>query len=88
MVFERTGEAIVDGAVWERAQELRKQRKRPNRCGEVSLFSGLLVCADCGSVMWRQRNKTDKRRQDCYICGSCKKRAAVSWRRRRSASES
>lgn len=57
-------------------QELRKQRKRPNRCGEVGLFSGMLFCADCGSVLYQQRYQTEKRRQDCYICGSYKKRTA------------
>ena len=61
---------------WERVQELRKQRKRPNRYDEVGLFSGILFCADCGSVMYQQRYQTDKRRQDCYICGSYKKRTA------------
>ena len=76
MVFEHTHEAIIDEATWERVQELRKQRKRPNRYGEVGLFSGLLFCADCGSVMYQQRYETDKRRQDCYICGSYKKRTA------------
>ena len=76
MVFEHTHEAIIDEATWERVQELRKQRKRPNRYGEVGLFSGLLFCADCGSVMYQQRYETNKRRQDCYICGSYKKRTA------------
>ena len=55
-------------------QELRKQRKRPNRYDEVGLFSGMLFCADCGSVMYQQRYQTDKRKQDCYICGNYKKR--------------
>lgn len=55
-------------------QELRKQRKRPNRYDEVGLFSGILFCADCGSVMYQQRYQTEKRKQDCYICGSYKKR--------------
>ena len=75
-VFENTHEPIIDLATWERVQELRKQRKRPNRYDEVGLFSGLLFCADCGSVMYQQRYQTDKRRQDCYICGSYKKRTA------------
>ena len=74
MVFENTHEPILDTETWERVQELRKQRKRPNRQDEVGLFSGILFCADCGSVMYQQRYQTEKRKQDCYICGSYKKR--------------
>ena len=73
-IFENTHEPIVDRDTWERVQQLRRQRKRPNRQDEVGLFSGLLFCADCGSVLYQQRYETDKRRQDCYICGSYKKR--------------
>ena len=75
-VFENHHEPIIDRETWERVQELRKQRKRPNRYDEVGLFSGILFCADCGSVMYQQRYQTDKRTQDCYICGSYKKRTA------------
>ena len=76
MVFENTHPAIIDKATWERVQELRKQRKRPNRYDEVGLFSGLVFCADCGSVMYQQRYDKPNRKQDCYICGSYKKRTA------------
>ena len=75
-VFENHHEPIIDRETWERVQELRKQRKRPNRYDEVGLFSGILFCADCGSVMYQQRYQTDERKQDCYICGSYKKRTA------------
>ena len=75
-VFENHHEPIIDRETWERVQELRKQRKRPNRYDEVGLFSGILFCADCSSVMYQQRYQTDKRKQDCYICGSYKKRTA------------
>ena len=75
-VFENHHEPIIDRETWERVQELRKQRKRLNRYDEVGLFSGILFCADCGSVMYQQRYQTDKRKQDCYICGSYKKRTA------------
>ncbi len=75
-VFENHHEIIIDRETWERVQELRKQRKRPNRYDEVGLFSGIVFCADCGSVMYQQRYQTDKRKQDCYICGSYKKRTA------------
>ena len=76
MIFENTHPAIIDKATWERVQELRKQRKRPNRYDEVGLFSGLVFCADCGSVMYQQRYDKPNRKQDCYICGSYKKRTA------------
>ena len=49
VIFENHHEPIIDTQTWERVQELRKQRKRPNRYDEVGLFSGILFCADCGS---------------------------------------
>ena len=42
-VFENHHEPIIDRETWERVQELRKQRKRPNRYDEVGLFSGMPV---------------------------------------------
>ena len=74
VIFENHHGAIIDRETWERVQELRKQRKRPNRYDEVGLFSGLLFCADCGSVLYQQRYENKTRRQDCYICGNYKKR--------------
>ena len=73
-IFENHHEPIIDTQMWERVQELRKQRKRPNRYDEVGLFSGILFCADCGSVLYQQRYQNATRKQDCYICGSYKKR--------------
>ncbi len=54
-IFANHHEPIIDTETWERVQELRKQRKRPNRYDEVGLFSGMLFCADCGHVMYQQR---------------------------------
>ena len=62
VIFKNHHEPIIDTQTWERVQELRKQRKRPNRYDEVGLFSGILFCADCGSVMYQQRYQTGKRR--------------------------
>ena len=73
-IFENHHEPIIDTQMWERVQELRKQRKRPNRYDEVGLFSGILFCADCGSVLYQQRYQNATRKQDCYICWSYKKR--------------
>ena len=41
-IFPNHHEPIIDTETWERVQELRKQRKRPNRYDEVGLFSGML----------------------------------------------
>ena len=65
-VFENHHEPIIDRDTWERVQELHKQRNHPNRYDEVGLFSSILFCADCGSVMYQQRYQTDKWWQDCY----------------------
>ena len=64
-IFENHHEPIIDTQMWERVQELRKQRKRPNRYDEVGLFSGILFCADCGSVLYQQRYQNATRKQDC-----------------------
>jgi len=70
VTFENTHEPIVDVETWNRVQELCKQRKRPNRRGEIGLFSGMLFCADCGSVLHNLRYETKKgQKDDCYRCG-------------------
>lgn len=48
-VFKDVHEPIIDRASWEKIQEKRgKIRKRHTHEGERNMFSGLLVCADCG----------------------------------------
>lgn len=74
VVFENHHEPIIDAQTWERVQELRNQRRRPNRFDEVGLLSGLLFCADCGSALHQQRYNTDQRSCDCYICGRYRSR--------------
>lgn len=74
VVFENTHEPIIDLATWQKVQELRQQRRRPNRYDEMGLFSGLLYCADCGHLMYQQRYKEGDIMRDSYICGSYKKR--------------
>ncbi len=51
-VFKNVHEPIIDRATWEKIQEKRgKQRRRKTSDGEKNLFSGLLVCPDCGLNM-------------------------------------
>ena len=49
-IFKDVHEPIIERAVFEQVQQKRgRMRKRQARDGERSVFSGLLVCADCGS---------------------------------------
>ena len=50
VVFQDVHEAIIERAVYEQVQQKRgKIRKRRTNNVEHNMFSGLLVCADCGS---------------------------------------
>lgn len=49
VVFQNVHEPIIERAVFEQVQQKRgKMRKRRTSNGEHNMFSGLLVCADCG----------------------------------------
>ena len=49
VIFQDVHEAIIERAVFEQVQQKRgKIRKRRTHEGERNMFSGLLVCADCG----------------------------------------
>ena len=49
VVFPNVHEPIIERAVFEQVQQKRgKMRKRRTSNGEHNMFSGLLVCADCG----------------------------------------
>lgn len=50
VVFKDVHEPIIDRAVWEQVQQKRgTRRRRRTNYGEKNMFSGLLVCADCGN---------------------------------------
>ena len=55
IIVENTHEPLVDGELWEAAQiRIRQNKHKPIRASseaEVSLFSGILRCADCGAAM-------------------------------------
>lgn len=67
VVFENTHKAIIDVETWERVQQLRAHRRRPNRYDEMGLFSGLPVCADCGATLYQQRYENETRKQDAIM---------------------
>ncbi|MGI6014564.1 MAG: recombinase family protein [Oscillospiraceae bacterium] len=49
VIFRDVHEAIIERTVWEQVQQKRgKLRKRKTNDGDTCMFSGLLICADCG----------------------------------------
>ena len=57
-IFKDVHEAIIDRVDWKRVQEKRgKSRKRKTNDGEKPLFSGIVVCADCGHNLWYHFNQ-------------------------------
>ena len=69
MVFENTHEAIINQEDWDTVQRIRSYRRHPVKQGEPALFSGMLFCADCGSLLRAHRGKTVSKHQECYCCG-------------------
>lgn len=52
LVFENAHEEIIPHEKWEQVQEKRRKiKKRKTITGERNMFSGLLICADCGGKL-------------------------------------
>lgn len=75
-VFENTHEAIIDDETFALVQELRSHKRRPNRTGEVSIFSGLLYCADCGEKLYYSVTNNYSREQAYFFCSNYRKSTA------------
>lgn len=59
-IFKDVHPAIIERSVFDKIQEKRgKTRKRKKADGEKNMFSGLLVCADCGSNLWYHFNQAN-----------------------------
>ncbi|MDR1000265.1 MAG: DUF4368 domain-containing protein [Clostridiales bacterium] len=68
VIFENTHPAIIEEDVFERVQQIRTGKRRNNRSGRVSIFSGLVFCADCGSKMYLSSGESLSSNQDNYTC--------------------
>ena len=62
MIFENTHEPIISQHDFDLVQELRKNKRKIQKHGEVNPFSGMVYCADCGAKMYlcRSRSLTDE----------------------------
>ena len=69
-IFPNTHPAIIVRETFELVQELRQHRRRPTKSGIVSMFSGLLYCADCGEKLYYCTNRNFEARQDHFVCST------------------
>lgn len=72
-IFENTHPAIVSREDFTLVQELRSHRRRPTRSGIVSMFSGMLYCADCGEKLYYSATNNYKREGAYFFCSSYRK---------------
>ena len=75
-VFENTHPAIIDDETFALVQELRSRKRRPNRTGDVSIFSGLLYCADCGEKLYYSVTNNYSREQAYFFCSNYRRSTA------------
>ena len=76
-IFKNTHPAIIDEETFMLVQELRKHRRRPTRSGIISMFSGLLYCADCREKLYYSTVNNYKREQAYFFCSSYRKNSDV-----------
>lgn len=69
-IFENTHEPIVTQQEFDLVQELRKNKRRPQRSEVVNPFAGIVYCADCGERMYLSRRKNERPEQEHMRCST------------------
>ena len=69
-VFYNTHPAIIEQEVFDKVQQIRKQRHRRTKTGKSSLFFGMVYCADCGAKMRYCTTNYFEKRQDHFVCAN------------------
>ena len=71
--FENTHEPIISKETWDIVREVRGGKRRKTSMGEVSKFSGLVYCADCGCKHYFVRKRAWKPENYGFICSRYRK---------------
>jgi len=71
-IFENTHEPIIEKETWEVVQNLRKGKRRQNREGKISMFSGMLFCVDCGAKLYYCTAKDFGESQHYFTCSTAR----------------
>ncbi len=73
VIFENTHEPIWTESIADVVRLVRQTRRRPTKMGEMGMFSGMMFCADCGSIMYQCRATGFRREQEYYLCAGYRK---------------
>ena len=73
VIFENTHEPIWTESIADAVRLARQTRRRPTKMGEMGMFSGMMFCADCGSIMYQCRATNFRRDQEYYLCSGYRK---------------
>lgn len=76
ITVENMHEPIIDKELFEKAQNIRKVDTRVQNSGSLSMWAGILKCADCGRSMHKKscKNKSGSV-YEYYICGTYRKKS-------------
>ena len=77
VVFHNAHPTIIEQEVFDKVQELRKQRHRKTRTGKTSLFSGIVHCADCKQKLYYTTKHDFEERQDFFVCSTHRKNSEM-----------
>lgn len=69
-IFPNIHPPIIDRETFSLVQQLHQHRRRPTKSGIVSIFSGLLYCADCGEKLYYSCTNNYKREQVYFFCSN------------------
>ncbi|MCI8309706.1 MAG: hypothetical protein HFJ45_05910 [Clostridia bacterium] len=76
ITVENMHDSIIDKELFEKAQALRKVDTRVQNSGKLSIWAGILKCADCGHAMHKKYCRNAKGRvYEYYICGTYRKKS-------------
>lgn len=73
VIFENTHDPIWTEAIADAVKTARQTRRRPTKMGEMGMFSGMMYCADCGSIMYQCRATGFRPDQEYYLCSGYRK---------------
>ena len=76
ITVENMHEPIIDKELFDKAQKIGKVDTRVQKTGELSMWAGILKCADCGHSMHKKycKNKNGAV-YEYYICGTYRKKS-------------